>query len=46
MDNGRRLSKYETLQMAQRYIDCLNQLLTTNKIADGDYIDTKAEIIY
>ncbi|KAI1716353.1 helix-loop-helix DNA-binding domain-containing protein [Ditylenchus destructor] len=28
MDNGRRLSKYETLQMAQRYIDCLNELLS------------------
>ncbi|KAI6221414.1 BHLH domain-containing protein [Aphelenchoides fujianensis] len=27
MDHGRRLSKYETLQMAQHYIDVLNQLL-------------------
>uniref|UniRef100_A0A915E0C7 BHLH domain-containing protein n=1 Tax=Ditylenchus dipsaci TaxID=166011 RepID=A0A915E0C7_9BILA len=27
MDNGRRLSKFETLQMAQQYIDCLNELL-------------------
>lgn len=46
MDNGRRLSKYETLQMAQQYIDCLSQLLTKNKISENDFIDTKAEIIY
>ncbi|KIH63864.1 hypothetical protein ANCDUO_05832 [Ancylostoma duodenale] len=27
MDSGRRLSKYETLQMAQQYIACLMEIL-------------------
>uniref|UniRef100_A0A1I7XVK2 BHLH domain-containing protein n=1 Tax=Heterorhabditis bacteriophora TaxID=37862 RepID=A0A1I7XVK2_HETBA len=27
MDSGRRLSKYETLQMAQQYIECLAEIL-------------------
>uniref|UniRef100_A0A914CN54 BHLH domain-containing protein n=1 Tax=Acrobeloides nanus TaxID=290746 RepID=A0A914CN54_9BILA len=30
MDNGKRLSKYETLQMAQHYIDCLGDILSKN----------------
>jgi hypothetical protein len=28
LDAGRKLSKYETLQMAQQYIGCLSELLT------------------
>lgn len=27
MNSGRRLSKFETLQMAQQYIDCLAEIL-------------------
>ncbi|KAK6039712.1 Helix-loop-helix DNA-binding domain protein [Cooperia oncophora] len=30
MDSGRRLSKYETLQMAQQYIACLKEILDEN----------------
>ncbi|KAK6733318.1 hypothetical protein RB195_017206 [Necator americanus] len=30
MDSGRRLSKYETLQMAQQYIACLMEILGEN----------------
>ncbi|PIO73525.1 Helix-loop-helix DNA-binding domain protein [Teladorsagia circumcincta] len=30
MDSGRRLSKYETLQMAQQYIACLQEILDEN----------------
>ncbi|KAK5983700.1 Helix-loop-helix DNA-binding domain protein, partial [Trichostrongylus colubriformis] len=38
MDSGRRLSKYETLQMAQQYIACLQEILEgekSNKNNDG-----------
>ncbi|XGW10224.1 hypothetical protein V3C99_012033 [Haemonchus contortus] len=31
MDSGRRLSKYETLQMAQQYIACLQEILDENR---------------
>lgn len=34
MDSGRRLSKYETLQMAQQYIACLKEILGDNDDSD------------
>uniref|UniRef100_A0A0K0ER47 BHLH domain-containing protein n=1 Tax=Strongyloides stercoralis TaxID=6248 RepID=A0A0K0ER47_STRER len=40
MDSGRRLSKYETLQMAQHYIYCLIELLNQT---DNDDITVKKE---
>uniref|UniRef100_A0A0N4Z184 BHLH domain-containing protein n=1 Tax=Parastrongyloides trichosuri TaxID=131310 RepID=A0A0N4Z184_PARTI len=40
MDSGRRLSKYETLQMAQQYIDCLSELLNPKK---KDHVVVKKE---
>uniref|UniRef100_A0A0N5APG9 BHLH domain-containing protein n=1 Tax=Syphacia muris TaxID=451379 RepID=A0A0N5APG9_9BILA len=32
MNSGKRLSKFETLQMAQHYIDCLAQMLKNPKM--------------